>query len=357
MMAKKRTGKNLLLTVSLIVFTGIAVFALLSSRKEKQIKSLFDGTEIVFFCGGNQNDSYARIVYNGAKAAEKEFGVKVKYIWSGWNSKLMADQFKDAVASKPDGICMMGHPGGNIIKPLMDEAVDNGIIVTFQDTDVPLARDLYKSKGSGYVGEEALYCGRRIARVAIRKYAVKRGETAVVLGLRMPVTGLVSTLPDIKTIKDRTKRSIGAVDALLKGNLKVYAYNIPPEVDAAPESDKAFDFIKKVFSKHPDIKILTVDHGGLTSAVSGFLKQMKHNPENTIVLGFDLSRKTVAGIEEGYLDIVSDQQPFLQGFFPILQVCLSKKYGFSGLFVDTGSSLVDKSNLKLIKKLAMQEIR
>jgi len=49
--------------------------------------------------------------------------------------------------------------------------------------------------------------------------------------------------------------------------------------------------------------------------------------------------------------------PYLQGYLPILQACLTKKYGFSGLHIDTGSSFIDESNIDLIEVLVKQQIR
>jgi len=65
----------------------------------------------------------------------------------------------------------------------------------------------------------------------------------------------------------------------------------------------------------------------LTSAAPTILKTLGKKPGDIIVAGFDLSSDTVAGIKNGYIGLVSDQQPYLQGFLPILQSCLTKKYG------------------------------
>ena len=46
-----------------------------------------------------------------------------------------------------------------------------------------------------------------------------------------------------------------------------------------------------------------------------------------------------------YADLVLDQQPWLQGYLPIVQICLTKIYKFAGLYIDTGSGIIDKSNL------------
>ena len=52
-----------------------------------------------------------------------------------------------------------------------------------------------------------------------------------------------------------------------------------------------------------------------------------------------------------------DEQPFLQGYLPILQICLTQVYGFSGLYVDTAGAFVDADNVEAVEELANQEIR
>ena len=52
-----------------------------------------------------------------------------------------------------------------------------------------------------------------------------------------------------------------------------------------------------------------------------------------------------------------DQQPWLQGYLPILQICLTKVYGFSGLHIDTGAGFADKNNIEFLAPLVEKEIR
>jgi simple sugar transport system substrate-binding protein len=42
---------------------------------------------------------------------------------------------------------------------------------------------------------------------------------------------------------------------------------------------------------------------------------------------------------------------------PILQIALTKVYGFSGLHIDTGAGFVDKSNVDFVAPLAQKNIR
>jgi len=56
-------------------------------------------------------------------------------------------------------------------------------------------------------------------------------------------------------------------------------------------------------------------------------------PGDIFVSGFDLSVETVEAIREGYVGLVHDQQPYLQGYLSVLQICLAKTYCFKGVII------------------------
>jgi simple sugar transport system substrate-binding protein len=65
----------------------------------------------------------------------------------------------------------------------------------------------------------------------------------------------------------------------------------------------------------------------------------------------------VEAIKSGFVGVVLDQQPYLQGYLPIVQACLAVKYGFSGLHIDTGAALIDENNIDFVAPLAQKGIR
>ncbi len=71
----------------------------------------------------------------------------------------------------------------------------------------------------------------------------------------------------------------------------------------------------------------------------------------------DLSPTTIQGIKDGYVNLVYDDQKFLQGYLPILNICLTKKHGFSGLPFNTGVPLIDAGNVDAVAPLVEKEIR
>ena len=49
------------------------------------------GVRLRFFAAGNAGDAFASIVFNGAQQAQADLGVKVDYIFSGWDVNMMTD--------------------------------------------------------------------------------------------------------------------------------------------------------------------------------------------------------------------------------------------------------------------------
>ena len=55
--------------------------------------------------------------------------------------------------------------------------------------------------------------------------------------------------------------------------------------------------------------------------------------------------------------LIGDGQPYLQGYLPVLQLVLSKRFGFAGLNINTGSVFVTQDNFEFIAPLAEKGIR
>lgn len=299
------------------------------------------GVKIVFFPGGPQGGVFAVNVYNGAVQAQADLGPSVSYEWSNWDPPTMLTQFQDAAATKPDGIAVMGHPGDEAFDPLIQDAESKGIIVTSQNTTLPNMEAAYAAKGFGYVGQDLYGAGHALGAEAVKRFNLKSGDRAMVWGLLSQPT--------------RGQRTQGAIDALKEAGLTVDYIEIDSATNADPTAGTA-TFTGYV-SSHPDVKLVVTDHGAVTSAGETYLKASGKNPGDILIAGFDLSPATVAAIKGGWVELVIDQQPWLQGYLPILQICLTKVYGFSGLHVDTGGGFASKDNVDLLAPLAEKNIR
>ncbi len=299
------------------------------------------GVNLVFFPGGTAGGGFETVVYNGAKAAEAAFGPKVTYQWSDWDPNKMITQFQQAMATKPDGIAVMGHPGDAAFDPLIKQAEDQGILVTVMNTELQKAQATYATKGLGYVGAVLHDAGAALANEAIARGGLKSGDRAFVWGL--------------KSQAGRGERTQGIIDALQTAGLTVDYQEIDDATNKDPANGTA-TFTGYV-SSHPDVKAMFIDHGNLTSTIPTYMKAANLAPGKVYMAGFDASAATVQGIKDGYISLVIDQQQYLQGFEAVQQLCLAKKYGFSGLFIDTGGGFIDKSNVDVIAPLVQQQIR
>jgi simple sugar transport system substrate-binding protein len=299
------------------------------------------GTKIVFFPGGAPGGGFETVVYNGALAAAADTGADVQYLWSNWDPATMISQFQQAVATKPDGIAIMGHPGDTAFDPLIDDAESQGIIVTSMNTQLPLAQAKYAPNGFGYAGAILYNAGYALGQEAVKRSGVKAGDKAFLWGLLSQA--------------GRGERTKGVKDALEKAGLTV----IYQEIDDATNADAAagIPVFTGIISANPDIKLMVTDHGNLTGTVQSFLEAAGKKPGDIYAAGFDMSGNAVTAIQNGWLQLVIDQQQYLQGYFGVLQICLTHNYGFSGLQIDTGAGFADKSNIDQLAPLVAKQIR
>jgi simple sugar transport system substrate-binding protein len=300
-----------------------------------------DGMDIAFFPGGTEGGGFETVVYNGARAAEEAFGPNVSYTWSDWDPSNMVTQFEEAVATDPDGIAVMGHPGDDAFGPLIDDAVDQGILVTAMNTELPETQEAHATAGFGYVGARLHQAGFDLAEEAIERGGLQSGDRAF-------VWGLVSQ-------PGRGQRTQGILDALEEAGMTVDYLEIDDATNADPAN--GVSAFTGYVSANPDVQAIFIDHGNLTSTIPTYLEAANLGADDVFAAGFDLSPATVQGVQDGFVDLVIDQQQWLQGFEAILQLCLTHSYGFSGLFIDTGGGFVDASNIDVIAPLVEQQIR
>jgi len=298
----------LIVLLSLLLYVPAATAADVEDRTG-------DGMHIWFDTGGPVGGTYNTVVYNGAKAAANDIGARITFVYSDWSPEKMVENFKKALAARPTGIVVMGHPGDAAYMPFIEEARQSGIRVTAVDTPLPEIQKKFQSQGFGYIGPDAYNQGVSMARECIRRFALKKGDRAFVWGLkRLPIRGL---------------RATAIVDVFKKEGVTVDYLEISQEVDKDPSLGTPI--ITGYLAAHPDCKAMVIDHGALTAQVENFLRAAGVAPDEIDVAGFSLSPATATAIEKGYIDLIGDAQPFLLGYFSVLQIALTEKYGFSGL--------------------------
>jgi simple sugar transport system substrate-binding protein len=153
----------------------------------------------------------------------------------------------------------------------------------------------------------------------------------------------------------RGERTKGVIDALEEAGMTVEEV----EIDKATNADATAGtpVFTGYVSSNPDVKLICTDHGALTATQETYLTAAGKGPDDIYMIGFDVSPATLEAIRGGWTDLVLDQQPFLQGYLPIVQICMTKQYQFAGLHIDTGAGLVSKDNVEALAPLIEEQIR
>jgi len=299
------------------------------------------GKNFVFFPGGAEGDAFASVVYAGAKLAADQTGCHVEHVWSDWDPQKMVQQFSEAIARRPTGISIMGHPGEQALGPLIDQAEKAGIIVTTSNVELPNIEAKYKEDGFGYIGAQQHAAGMTLGGSAVKICALKPGDTAFVWGL-LGQAG-------------RGQRTQGILDALKTAQIKVQYLEISDAVNK--DATQGIPIFASFMASHPEIKMAITDHGVLTATIPAYMQASGKKPGEVCGAGFDMSGPTVKGIKDGYIAAVLDQQPFLQGYLAVIQLYLTSKFGFAGMNVDTGAAMITKQNIDAVAALAQAGIR
>ncbi|MCC7205834.1 MAG: substrate-binding domain-containing protein [Anaerolineae bacterium] len=291
------------------------------------------GKTIRFFTGGAEGDAFGSIVQRGAQAAEADLGVTVEYIYSGWDVETMTNQLREAIAAGPDGIAMMGHPGDVAIMPLAEEAAAAGIVMMYQNVDVPEVRAKF---GGGYVGAQLTPQGYALGQEIVRQFGFGEGDAAVVfIPLGQP---------------GRDLREGATKQALEDAGMTVVVLDALPEQASDPLS--ALPALSAAVQNNPNTKVIVYPGGQHLGVVPQFMDALGKAPGEIVNVGFDTSPAIMEAFRSGYVQLTSDQQPFLQGYVPILSLCGTLVFGFGPLNVDTGAGFVDVNNYESVAALA-----
>lgn len=333
--------KRFLTRLTFLMLIAI-VFSACGASASQPTTAPSTGGEIVVYMqmGGNQGDPSTLARTNGAKAAAAAMGVKLIEQYSGWDSQKMIDQFKEAIAAKPDGIVIMGHPGEDAMGPLVDQAEGLGIIVTSGNNPLPNIESKYQTKGFGYAGAD-LHDGGYLTGKAMAAAGLKSGDEGLVY--------------DIWHQEGRSKSSQGVYDALTDAGLKVEKLDVTDDIDK--DASLAIPVLTAYIQAHPNLKAIGTQHGNITANLPKVLEAAGKKPGDIIVGGIDLSPATIDGIKKGYISASFDQVLYLQGYYPVQQIVFTKKYLIPGLHINTGVGTVTPDNISEIAPLIEQGIR
>ena len=112
---------------------------------------------------------------------------------------------------------------------------------------------------------------------------------------------------------------------------------------------EAQNIIAQFLIANPNVKAL-FGTGSVTSTVGA--AAIKDAGVSIPFAGFDLAVEIANAVESGAMFATMDQQPYLQGYYPIAQIAMAKKYGLTPTDVDTGQgAFLDQQRIASVKPL------
>jgi simple sugar transport system substrate-binding protein len=252
--------------------------------------------------------------------------VNTSYTWTGSDKAdvgQMINAFNAAISAKSDGIAVCVVDKAAFEAPIKN-ALKKGIPVLAYNADG--ARGGPKAR-MAYIGQ-ALYesgfaMGQRIAGL------VPKGDVALFIA----TPGALNIQPRID----------GAVAAIKQSGKQLNPIVVPTD----PAVDVELSKIDAWYLGHKSVAGMFAVDAGDTQGVGQVIQ--KHSLQGKVKGGgYDLLPGTLKLIDQGFLDFTIDQQPYLQGFYPVIQLFLYKLSG--GLVApsdtNTGLLFVTKGNVK-----------
>jgi len=290
--------------------------------------------------GGDAGMASVTARVSGAKQAAKDLNVELHEQYATWDPQKMIDQFKQAIAAKPDCIEIMGHPGEDAMAPLVDQAEAAGIVVTSGNNPLPKIEAKYQAAGFGYAGAVLHDGGYRVG-TALLAAGLKKGDKALVY--------------DIWHQESRSQSALGIYDALNDAGVVVDKLDVTNDVDT--DATKAIPILTAYLAAHPDLKAIGTQHGQITDILPQILQQAGKKPGEILLAGIDLGAKAIKGLQDGYYVAIFDQVLYLQGYYPVQQCVLTKTLKIPGLHLNTGISVATPKNIDDIVPLIQQGLR
>lgn len=322
------------------LLAGVAAVAVATAAMPASAQMIGEGLVMYMQMGGNAGDGATLARQTGAAQAAAAFGVDLKEQFSAWAPETMINHFKEAVAARPDCIEIMGHPGSAAFADLVKDAVGQGIVVTIGNSPMTDLQAMYGGQGTGYAGVD-LYAGGKLTAEHMLAQGLKSGDKAMVYG--------------VFSQAERGLSEKGLADTLEAAGLVVDRLEITQEANS--DASLAVPILAAYVQANPDLKAIGTQHGGITGILAETLQKAGKQPGDIVVGGIDLGPATIDGLKSGYVSATLDQLLYLQGFMPVLQCVLTKKYKMPGLAINTGAGTVTPETIDSLVDLIDAGIR
>lgn len=249
-----------------------------------------------------------------------------KYQWTGSENSVvseMVNAMDTAITSKADGIAVAIVDPQAFNSPV-ENALNAGIPVVSYNADAPASSG---NKRLAYIGQDLYQSG------------VQVGNRFLTLVESGDIAGFIAT-PGQLNIQPR----IDGIKAAIQASGKPINF---VEIATGAQQTQELSTIDAYWLGHQNLKGMVAVDGGSTASIGQTMQKYGLPAKGIHGAGYDLEPITLQAVQSGNLDFTVDQQPYLQGFLPVVQLFLYKLSG--GLAqpaeTDTGLLFVTKNNV------------
>jgi simple sugar transport system substrate-binding protein len=283
-------------------------------------------------------------LYTGAKVAADAYGINLVMLGSEAPVDDIPREIEilNQVIQDPtiDGLILTTPQAGaynDIVKSLLNKGIPVATTNSYDGT-------IYDRNGISHTGQDA-------------SAAAIGGEALAQCLLDKGVEGGSIILPNTTTLGnvEVNNRITAAFEAIVKklndaGKLGNFTVDAGPEnIGIDVKQDDIVNSIVSLIESRGDVVGAFTANGFTTPALGDAIAQLGKN-DQICAFGFDLGPKQQEQIRTGALTGSLGQQPFLQGFWPVMQLYLQIDRGIKAANLDTRAQLVTKDNIELVGK-------
>ena len=282
--------------------------------------------KFTFVCHVTTNPFFVATQYGMADAAAL-VGIP-KPAWTGSTTSNISDMVSAtnaAISSKANGIAL-AVISTTAFKTPVANAMNDGIPVVSYNADGNVGNP--GTNRLAYIGQDLFVSGQALGQRIVA--GMPNGGDAV---------GFIAT-PGTANIQPRIDGAIQAIKASGKN------INFTSQTSGALLPQENTSINAYILAHKSTLKGIFAVDAGLTQTIGQIIK--KYNLQGKVASGgFDLNPLTLQSIQGGSLGFTIDQQPYLQGFLPVLALYLFNLSGglVSPVETNTGLTFVTKDNV------------
>ena len=283
-------------------------------------------------------------VYVGAKVAGDMIGAKILLLGSEnpVDDPAREIEILNQIIQDPtiDGI-IMTTPQAGAYNDIVKTAQKNGIPVATTNSFDGGILDRLNISHTGQDASAAAIAGNALAKCLIDK-GIKGGSI---------VFPSSTALGNIE-VNNRVSSAYNATVTALKAAGKLDAFKVdagPEKVGIDADPNDPVNAIVSLFESRGDVVGAFAGNNVFTPALAKAVAQTKMTGK-ICAYGFDLGPAQQAALASGDLTGALGQQPFLQGFWPVMQLYLQIDRGIAAANLDTRAQLVTKETVAKVGK-------